>query len=136
MVPLAHRLAAMPPQSRRTRIRDRPPRKAVRKSQSGDGKSSSDDEEAGREADGSSTGQAKINMHESGTDKAEDEEDDLPPSDDEDEMMPITGPGTDGTAGYAGTVGPEGDSEEAERERAYKRCEGWGYRVGQGVAER
>ena len=161
MVPLAYRLASAPPQSPRTRVRDRPRQrerahnKKLAAAERVDDKSGGDAadrekgglEEEGAKAEGGPDPAIKsdeaIAEEAAATETLDDEDgegssshDDDEEDDDDDEMVPITGPGRDGRAGYAGTAGPEGDSEEAERERAYKRCEGWGYRVGQGVVER
>ena len=138
MVPLAYRLAAMPPHARKARVRDRPPKWKVRKTED-DAKRQGKDEQATSEAatdDGGSARSKKPSFSEDEEAKNAREDEDDEESSSNDEMMAITGPGTDGMAGYAGTSGPEGEGEEAERERAYKRCEGWGYRVGQGAVER
>ena len=159
MVPLAYRLAAVPPQSRRTKVRDKTllPKRGQKKpvaarvkrkgsgsgeaTRSGEGGAEAEEEEEEEGGSGQEEERGESAVEEAGA-MGEDEggeessSDDSDDDDGDDGMVPITGPGADGTAGYAGTDGPEGEGEEAERERAYKRCEGWGYRVGQGVVER
>ena len=149
MVPFSYRLAALPPRILRTRIKDRPRLAKIPKKSSQEIKRSSENtatrSETEKEAEKEDAVAVASSESRSQSDHAveeekeegegqEDGEEVLSSSDDE--MMAITGPGTDGMAGYAGTVGPDGEGEEMERERAYKRCEGWGYRVGQGVVER
>ena len=145
MVPLSYRLAALPPRILRTRIKDRPRRVKTKKKPSQEIKRSSEDtasrsetekEETIAAASSESRSQSDHGVEEGKEESEGPEDEEEVSSSSEDEMMAITGPGTDGMAGYAGTAGPDGEGEELERERAYKRCEGWGYRVGQGAVER